>query len=82
MIKAFTATWCGPCKMIKPILHKLNDEGKVEIEFYDIDEFPDLAKDFGVKAVPTLIYFNDGEEINRTTGFQPEHMILEKHGAI
>jgi thioredoxin 1 len=82
MIKAFTATWCGPCKMIKPILHKLNDEGTIEIEFYDVDDNSDIAKEYGIKAVPTLVFINDGQEIKRTTGFKPAQELVKEHEAM
>lgn len=76
-IIAFTATWCGPCKMLKPILQKLNNEGKINIEFIDIDENRELAIENKIKSVPTLIFFNeDNVEYDRLSGFVPENTIL------
>lgn len=82
MIRAFTATWCGPCKMIKPILHKLNDEKVIEIEFYDIDEHSELAKEYEIKAVPTLIFVQDNEEVKRTMGYKPAEEIIREYEAM
>lgn len=82
MIKAFTATWCGPCRMIKPVLHKLNDEAVIYIEFYDIDERKDLVKEYEIKAVPTLVYVRDGKEVKRTLGFRPAEEIIKEHEEI
>ncbi|WP_129598077.1 thioredoxin family protein [Methanohalophilus profundi] len=66
----FSATWCGPCKMQKPILENLEEEfgDKVDIKEVDVDQSPDLAGKFGIHAVPTLIIEKDGSEIKRYTG--------------
>ena len=70
----FFATWCGPCKMLGPVLEELAGEMEGQADFYklDIDEAPDIANRFGVMSVPTLILFQDGQEIKRTLGFQPK----------
>ena len=70
----FFATWCGPCKMLGPVLEELAGEMVGQADFYklDIDEAPDIANRFGVMSVPTLILFQDGQEIKRTLGFQPK----------
>ncbi|MCS3924357.1 thioredoxin family protein [Methanosalsum natronophilum] len=66
----FTATWCGPCKMQKPILKEIEERmgEKVEIKEIDVDENNDLAGKYGINVVPTLIIEKDGEEIKRFTG--------------
>ena len=63
----FYANWCGPCKMIAPQLEKV--ESDIKVVKVDVDEFEDLAKEYGVMSIPTLILFNEGKEIKRTIGF-------------
>ena len=67
----FTATWCGPCRMMKPIFHKLAEDFAGEYNFVsiDIDEHPELAEKYQIQAVPTFIFLDaDGNEGNRKTG--------------
>lgn len=74
----FFATWCGPCKMLSPILEQVSDEtDKVKIVKVDIDENMDLAQQFGLMSVPTLLVFKDGEEVAREIGFKPKVEILD-----
>lgn len=63
----FYANWCGPCKMISPELEKV--ESSVKVVKVDVDEFEDLAREYGVMSIPTLILFENGKEIKRTIGF-------------
>lgn len=63
----FFATWCGPCKMLMPILEEFDNDIKI-IEV-DIDKFPKLAQDYRIMAVPTLIFFKDGKKIKENVGF-------------
>lgn len=63
----FYANWCGPCKMIAPELERA--ESNVKVVKVDVDEFEDLAKEYGVMSIPTLILFNEGKEIKRNIGF-------------
>lgn len=67
----FWATWCGPCKVFAPVVGKLNDEFE-SINFYsvDVDQVPALARKFKIKTVPTLVFLEGGEEVNRITGMQ------------
>ena len=71
----FYANWCGPCKMLSPILERTNSELKV-IKV-DVDSFEDLARKYGVMRIPTLILFENGKEIKRNIGFISEEQ-LEK----
>ena len=66
----FTATWCGPCKMLAPILDQYADEsqGKVKVAKLDIDQSRSIASKFGVQAVPTLMVFNAGQKSRQHTG--------------
>lgn len=69
----FFAVWCGPCKMITPILDELSTayDGKVKFVKVDIDEAPGIAERFAVSSVPTLVAFKSGEEADRRVGAAP-----------
>ena len=68
----FYATWCGPCKMLAPVLDEVAKryEGRAKVVKVDIDESPELAQRFGVSAVPTLVLFKDGKVVQQVMGFQ------------
>lgn len=72
----FFATWCGPCKMLAPILEQVQGETDVEIVKVDIDESMDLARKYGIMSVPTMILFENGEEKDRVTGLRQKSQIL------
>ena len=63
----FFATWCGPCKMLGPVLEKA--ESDIKVIKVDTDEFEDLARVYGVMSIPTLVLIENGEEIKRNIGF-------------
>lgn len=63
----FYANWCGPCKMIAPELEKV--ESSVKVVKVDVDEFEDIAREYSVMSIPTLILFDNGKEVKRTIGF-------------
>ena len=71
----FYANWCGPCKMLSPLVEKVNDE--IEVAKVDVDELDDLAREYGVMSIPCLILFEDGKEQKRNVGFIPEEQIRE-----
>lgn len=72
----FYAQWCGPCKMLAPILDQVAAENdNVTIAKLDIDEGLEIAKEFGVMSVPTLIFFKGGEEKERLMGLRPKKVI-------
>ncbi|CAM3619718.1 thioredoxin [Erysipelothrix urinaevulpis] len=70
----FYADWCGPCKMISPILSELSTEleGEAAIVKVNVDEESELAQRFDVMSIPTLILFKDGKPVGRQTGFLPK----------
>jgi thioredoxin 1 len=76
----FWAEWCGPCKMIAPILEEIADEhaGKVQIAKVNVDDHPDLAMRFDVMSIPTLIVFKDGEAQKRLIGAKGKGQLLEE----
>lgn len=69
----FYATWCGPCKMLSPILDSVREqyEGMVRFVKVDIDLYPDLAEKYEIQSVPTLLFFNGGGLVRRESGFMP-----------
>lgn len=70
----FSAKWCGPCRMIEPILEELSDE--YHIVQVDVDEQDELAMKYGVMSIPTLMLFNEGNLIRRETGFRTKEEII------
>ena len=75
----FFATWCGPCKMLTPIIDKLAEEfdGKVKIAKVDIDESPELAQEYKVMSVPTVIFVKNGEVVETLVGVQNRAKLVE-----
>ncbi|KAA9023184.1 thioredoxin [Niallia endozanthoxylica] len=76
----FWAPWCGPCKMIAPVLEDLDSEigEKVKIVKVDVDENQETAAKFGVMSIPTLIVLKDGEVVDKVIGFQPKEALAER----
>ena len=76
----FWAEWCGPCKMIGPVLEEIATEtaDRATIAKINIDEEPELASQFGVQSIPTLVVFRGGTEQDRLVGIAPKRTILEK----
>lgn len=66
----FTAAWCGPCKMLAPVVEELANEysGRVNIGKVDVDECPNTAMRFGIRSVPTLLFFRNGEVVDKVQG--------------
>ena len=75
----FWATWCGPCRMVAPLVAQIAEEqeGVVKVGKIDVDEQPGLAARFGVMSIPTLMVFKDGEAVNTAVGARPKAMIEE-----
>ena len=75
----FSATWCGPCRMLAPVLDELSAEYRDRIRFVkaDIDDEPELTARFGVAAVPTLIFLKNGEVREKTVGYRKKEEVEE-----
>jgi thioredoxin 1 len=78
----FSAVWCGPCKVLAPIVEKLADEykGKVKVGKLDIDDSPSVASKFGIRGVPTVLVFKDGKEAGRHVGVTNKETLLKLLG--
>ncbi len=76
----FTAVWCQPCKMLDPIVEELaNDwEDIVRVFKLDVDEHPNVAMNYNIMGVPTLMLFKNGEAVERVTGYQPKDRLEKK----
>ena len=80
VIVDFTAVWCGPCKMLDPVVKQLAQDwnGKVKVVKLDVDENPNVAMQYHIMGVPTLMLFVNGKPGQRITGYQPKDRILAK----
>jgi len=76
----FSAVWCGPCKMLDPIVHQLAGEweGKVKFVKIDADQNPNILMKYGVMGIPTLLFFKGGEIQERVTGYMPKDKLVAK----
>jgi len=75
-VKYFSATWCGPCQTFKPIMKEIANEGH-SVQFIDIDQQGDLAQQYNVRSVPTVVIEQNGSEVNRLIGATTKQVILE-----
>jgi thioredoxin 1 len=78
VIVDFYADWCGPCKMISPVLEEIAyQQSEIKIVKLDVDTHPLLAQQFGVMSIPTVIAFKDGKEYKRRIGFANKQILLD-----
>ena len=73
----FWAAWCGPCRMLSPVVDEVAEERTdVKVGKVNVDEQPDLAAEFGVMSIPTLLVFRDGKLVNQSVGARPKSGVL------
>jgi len=80
----FWAEWCGPCRMVSPIIDKLAEEyaGRVTIGKVNVDENNDIVSEFGIRNIPTVLFFNNGKQVDKQVGAAPENVFVKKIEAL
>lgn len=76
----FWAEWCGPCRMISPIVEELSEEfkGRVKVTKVDVDSNPEISVEYGIRNIPTLLFFKDGALVDKAVGVQPKEKLAER----
>ena len=84
LVVDFWATWCGPCRMIGPIISKLAEkyDGKIAVGKCDVEENDDLAAEFSIRNIPTILFFKNGVVVDKMVGAQNEAKLDEKFQAL
>ncbi|MBR7019388.1 MAG: thioredoxin [Prevotella sp.] len=84
LVVDFWATWCGPCRMIAPIIAELAEQydGKIVVGKCDVEENDDIAMDFGIRNIPTILFFKNGEVVDKMVGAATKAKIQEKFEAL
>lgn len=79
----FWAPWCGPCRMLSPVIEQLHNEfeGKAVIGKVNVDDNQQIAVEYGIRSIPTLLFFKNGEVVDKLTGVFPKEVIAEKLSA-
>ncbi len=80
----FFAVWCGPCKMMAPVIEELADEyaGKVKIGKFDVDENPIVSGQFGIQSIPTILFIKNGTVVDKVMGVQSKDKLMDKLDAL
>jgi len=80
----FWAEWCGPCRMLTPIVHELSEEfaDKVVVAKVDVDSNPGISMKFGIRNIPTILFFKDGEVADKQVGVVPKGVLAGKLNAL
>lgn len=74
----FWAPWCGPCRRVAPIMEEIsNERSDIKVCKVNVDEEPELAGEFGIMSIPTLVMVKNGQVVGQTVGARPKNMILE-----
>lgn len=76
----FWASWCGPCKMISPIIDEISKEyaGKLKVSKVNVDDNPQIASKFGIMSIPTILFFKDGQVVDQITGAVSKKVLKNK----
>ena len=84
LVVDFWATWCGPCRMVGPVISELAQEydGRIVVGKCDVEENEDLAMEFGIRNIPTILFFKGGQVVDKMVGAQAKARIQEKFEAL
>ena len=84
LVVDFWATWCGPCRMIAPIIEELANEydGKIVVGKCDVEENDDIVSEFGIRHIPTVLFFKGGQVVDKTVGAVTKAKFVEKFNAL
>ncbi|MBQ7709349.1 MAG: thioredoxin [Bacteroidales bacterium] len=83
VIADFWATWCGPCRMLTPILDEVEEEmsDKIQVVKVNVDDADEVAAQFRIMSIPTLLFFKNGQVVDKTVGAMPKNVLIDKINA-